>query len=202
MEINYNGEMMTAKQETTTPADQETEKTATTSSPDTDKACENGSKETKAGFSVDELTESLQRLQAEFENFKKRNEKEKQAFMLFANRQLLMELLPVIDDFDRALQTTKDEGIKLIHQKLVELLKQYSVEEMVALGKYFDPKFHEALMQEESEKEPGTVLEVLQKGYILGDNVLRPAQVKVAKHNETQRIQRTGTGKVREGEHQ
>ena len=162
----------TKKQEAS-PANQET--TETTASP---AKCVYGQ----------ELKEVLQRLQAEFENFKKRTEKEKSAFIQFANKQFIMELLPVLDNFERAMQSTNDEGIKLIYNQLLEILKKHNVNEIDAIGKQFDPKLHEALLQEASDKEPNTVLEVLQKGYIVGDAVLRSAKVKVSKKNETGKV--------------
>jgi len=162
----------TKKQEAS-PANQET--TETTASP---AKCVCGQ----------ELKEVLQRLQAEFENFKKRTEKEKSAFIQFANKQFIMELLPVLDNFERAMQSTNDEGIKLIYNQLLEILKKHNVNEIDAIGKQFDPKLHEALLQEASDKEPNTVLEVLQKGYIVGDAVLRSAKVKVSKKNETGKV--------------
>ncbi|PIN77127.1 nucleotide exchange factor GrpE, partial [Candidatus Woesearchaeota archaeon CG10_big_fil_rev_8_21_14_0_10_34_8] len=119
---------------------------------------------------------------------KKRTEKEKSAFIQFANKQFIMELLPVLDNFERAMQSTNDEGIKLIYNQLLEILKKHNVNEIDAIGKQFDPKLHEALLQEASDKEPNTVLEVLQKGYIVGDAVLRSAKVKVSKKNETGKV--------------
>ncbi len=126
-----------------------------------------------------DLTDTLQRLQAEFENYRKRIEKECAEFRQYANRQLIEDLLPLLDNFDLALKTHPDEGFILIYSQLFDLLSRYGLRKISCEGK-FNPKFHEALLQEESQKEQGTILEELQKGYIVGDAVLRPARVKIA----------------------
>ncbi len=126
-----------------------------------------------------ELTDTLQRLQAEFENYRKRSERECTEFKQYANKQLIDDLLPILDNFDMALKTMPDEGFKLIYAQLFDLLSRYGLKQISCEGK-FNPKFHEALLQEQSEKEQGTILEELQKGYIVGDAVLRPARVKIA----------------------
>jgi molecular chaperone GrpE len=196
---------MTKKTETTekAPADQAeaTTETETTSSPDTCSDNECTSEETTETTSTpeQELTVTLQRLQAEFENFKKRNEKEKSIFVKFANKRLLTQLLPIIDNFERALETNKDEGIKLIHQELLELLEMNQVKPIESDNQLFDPHLHVAMLQEASDKPAGTIVQTLQKGYILGDAVLRPASVKIAKKeekDETESVQRAGDTKV------
>ncbi len=126
-----------------------------------------------------ELTDTLQRLQAEFENYRKRSERECNEFKQYANKQLIEDLLPLLDNFDLALKTVKDEGFTLIYSQLLEILSTYGLKVISCEGK-FNPKFHEALLQEISEKEQGIILEELQKGYIVGDAVLRSARVKIA----------------------
>ena len=126
-----------------------------------------------------DLTDTLQRLQAEFENYRKRIERECNEFKQYANKQMIEDLLPMLDNFDMALKTQPDEGFTLIYTQLFELLSRYGLRKISCEGK-FNPKFHEALLQEQSEKESGTILEELQKGYIVGDAVLRPARVKIA----------------------
>lgn len=128
---------------------------------------------------IAELTETLQRLQAEFENYKKRTEKENAEFRKYANKQFIAELLPILDNFELALKSINDEGIKLLYAHLFDILEKQGLKRIDATGK-FDPRFHEALLQEESEKESGIILEELQKGYIGGETVLRPARVKIA----------------------
>ncbi len=136
---------------------------------------------------IKELTNTLQHLQAEFENFKKRVEREKEQYCKYANGQLLLHLLPIIDVFEEALKRkeNKDQfvkGIELIHQQLNKLLDEQGVRKIECEGNKFDPYYHEALMQEKTEgKKEGTILEELQPGYMLKDKVLRHAKVKVAK---------------------
>jgi molecular chaperone GrpE len=132
-----------------------------------------------------ELTESLQRLQAEFENFKKRTDKEKQDFCKYAEKELMIELLPVLDNFELALKNTKDnsefiKGVELIYVQLVSGLEKKGLKIIETQGK-FDPHKHEVLLQEESDKDSGEILEELQKGYQLNETILRTAKVKVSK---------------------
>lgn len=134
---------------------------------------------------INELTESLQRLQAEFENFKKRTDKEKQDFCKYAEKELMVELLPVLDNFELALKNTKDnsefiKGVELIYSQLVSGLEKKGLKIIETQGK-FDPHKHEVLLQEESDKDSGEILEELQKGYQLNETILRTAKVKVSK---------------------
>ena len=141
--------------------------------------------EAKKKDKVKELTETLQRLQAEFENSQKRLEKEKQSFLEFAKKDIITKILPILDNFELALKNTdnKEEfqkGVELIYAELYSMLEKEGVRKIQAKGK-FDPYQHEALMSEESDKEQGIILQELQKGYLLNDKVLRSAKVKVAK---------------------
>ena len=126
------------------------------------------------------------RLMADFQNFKRRTEKEKNDIYAFANEKLVSELLNVIDNFERALATATEgdsfaEGMKLIFKQLQGVLEKFGVCEIEALGQDFDPNFHNAVMMEDStEYESGKVTEVMQKGYILNNRVIRPSMVKVA----------------------
>ena len=142
-----------------------------------------------------ELTKTLQFLQADFENYRKRVERDNADFKKYATKQLLVEIIPVLDNLGHALKTVDDEGVRLIHTQLMGILEKYGLKEIECLGKKFDPKLHEALLQEESDKEANIVLEVLQKGYIVGDAVLRPARVKITrkKQDETARVPTGGT---------
>jgi len=133
----------------------------------------------------------LLRLQADFENTRKRLEKDKQDFLKFANEDIILELLTVLDDLERtvSLSQTKHQdleaflkGIEMILARLYELLKEHGVKSIEANGKLFDPHYHEALMQVEDQEVPEhTIVEELQKGYLLNDRVIRTAKVKVAK---------------------
>lgn len=139
---------------------------------------------------IAELTDDLKRLQAEFDNFKKRMEKEWSERSKLATQRLMTELLPVLDSFDKALEDARrncdDAGLKAgleeIHKQLLNILRREGLREINADGR-FDPFMHEALMREEREDvEEGKILEVFQKGYALGPKALRPTKVKVAKN--------------------
>ncbi|MBP2256557.1 molecular chaperone GrpE [Virgibacillus campisalis] len=129
------------------------------------------------------------RVQAEFDNFKKRSQKEKEASLKYKSQDIVNELLPAIDNFERALQVEVTdatasliEGITMVYNQLKEALKSQGVEEIEAVGKEFDPNLHHGVMQvEEEEFESNIIVEELQKGYILKDRVIRPAMVKVNK---------------------
>jgi molecular chaperone GrpE len=134
----------------------------------------------------DQLFDRLQRLAAEFDNFRKRSAREQAALSERANERLVKELLPVLDDLGRALEAAADheeakleEGVRLVHRALSDVLTKEGLAEIETDGK-FDPHVHEALLSQPSDEEEGTVIEVVQKGYKLGDRVLRPARVVVA----------------------
>jgi len=138
----------------------------------------------------DQLFDRLQRLAAEFDNFRKRSAREQAALIERANERVVKELLPVLDDLGRALEAAEDhegakleEGVRLVHRALAELLAKEGLSEIDTSGK-FDPHVHEALLSQPSDEEEGSVIEVVQKGYMLGDRVLRPARVVVAAAKE------------------
>ncbi|HVH51420.1 MAG TPA: nucleotide exchange factor GrpE [Gaiellaceae bacterium] len=125
----------------------------------------------------------LLRLAADFENYKKRVARERDEYVTFANERLIKELLPVLDDLERALQAASEheeakleEGVELVHRSLASLLARNGVKEIATDGK-FDPHVHEALLSQPSEEEQGSVIDVVQKGYTIGDRVVRPARV-------------------------
>jgi molecular chaperone GrpE len=128
------------------------------------------------------------RLAADFDNYRKRVAREHADLTQRANERLLNELLPVLDDLERALQAAAEheeakleEGVRLVHRALLGLITRHGLTEIDTEGE-FDPHVHEALLAQPAEgAEEGSVLEVLQKGYRLGDKVLRPARVIVAK---------------------
>src|SRR5487761_1088408 len=129
-----------------------------------------------------EVDDRLLRLAADFENYKKRAARERQEYVSFANERLLKELLPILDDLERALNSAEqhEEGVRLVHRSLASLLERQGVMEISTEGK-FDPHVHEALLAQPSEEaEHGDVLDVIQKGYKIGDRVVRPARVIVA----------------------
>lgn len=143
---------------------------------------------TKLSDERSDLYDKLLRKQAEFENFRKRGEREMQEAYVRARADLLTDLLPVLDNFDLAVQhadtTNPDavrEGVHLIHKQLFDSLFRLGLEPIEADGQPFDPELHEAVATEPTDEAPDhTVLVVLQRGYRLGDRMLRPARVKVA----------------------
>jgi len=134
----------------------------------------------------DEYLNDLKRVAAEFENYRKRVLRDQESLVARAHERLVRELLPVLDDLERALAAAEEheeakleEGVRLVHRELKAALDREGVAEIETDG-HFDPHVHEALLSQPSEAEEGSVLEVLQKGYKLGDHVLRPARVVVA----------------------
>ncbi len=134
--------------------------------------------------------EKMLRNMADMENLRKRMEKEKKDYIDYANRELIFELLPVVDNFDRALQSAEKtahsapyiQGFEMIYKQLKGMLKQQGVEEIKAQGEPFDPHLHEAVQTGETDHyPPDTVLEVIMKGYLLRGKLLRPAVVKVSR---------------------
>ena len=133
-----------------------------------------------------EVDDRLLRLAADFDNYKKRAARERAEYIALANERLLKELLPILDDLERALNAAEqheeaqlEEGVRLVHRSLASLLERQGVKEIATDGK-FDPHVHEALLSQPSEAEEGSVIDVVQKGYKLGDRVVRPARVVVA----------------------
>ena len=137
----------------------------------------------------DEYRDRLLRKTAEFDNYRKRIERERRAEAAAAVVELLESLLPIVDDFERALAMAADDapeayraGIELIHRQLLDLLAQNRVSAIDALGADFDPRVHEAVVTEQtSDRRDGEVMEELRRGYRIGDRLLRPAMVKVAR---------------------
>jgi molecular chaperone GrpE len=139
----------------------------------------------------DEYLNDLKRVAAEFENYRKRVSGDQESLVARAHERLVKELLPVLDDLERALAAAEEheeakleEGVRLVHRELKAALDREGLAEIETDG-VFDPHVHEALLSQPSEAEEGSVLEVLQKGYKLGDRVLRPARVVVAAPQET-----------------
>ena len=140
---------------------------------------------------VVEYEDLLKRKQADFENYQKRMQKEAQDFKKNANAEIVLDVLSMMDDFERAIESTESskdfdalhEGILLVEKQIRNTLEsKYGVKAIDALGKEFDPTVHDAIMMEESEiHEEDTVIEDFQKGYLMHDRVIRPSKVKVAK---------------------
>ncbi len=147
----------------------------------------------KLNMRIEELENGWKRTQADFVNFQKRTEKEKMGLIKYANKELILELLPILDNFSRALNSTKiqksdelntySEGIKQIKEQLERVLQNNGLKEIpVNTGDEFNPEIHEAVMTEESDKfETDKIIEIMENGYKLGDELIRPVKVKVAK---------------------
>jgi molecular chaperone GrpE len=171
------------------------------------KAAENDSKKDKKIAAVDpmkELQEKFKkteeeakqsydrylRVSADFENYKKRSAREMDDFRKFANQNLVKELLPIVDNLELAIKSAQEnknvdtnllDGVDLTLKEILKIFEKYHVKPIEALGKTFDPRYHEAVMQEETDKHPENVItNEMQKGYLIHDRLLRPSMVVVA----------------------
>jgi len=134
------------------------------------------------------------RVSAEFENYKKRSVREMSEFKKFANESLIKELLLVVDNMERAINSSNDEensnnglieGVDMTLKELLKIFEKFGVKQVESLGEPFDPNFHQAVMQQETDEHPNnTVIEELQKGYIINERLLRPAMVVVSMAKE------------------
>lgn len=152
---------------------------------------ETASTDVKAEAAVAEMQQRYMRLQADFANFKKRTAGEKLQISEVVKMEVLQNVLPVVDNFERALQVPQDkltdelksfvDGYEMIYKQLMTVLEKEGVVKIDAVGKPFDPNYHQAVMRVASDEyDNDVVVEVLQEGYLLGDKTLRPAMVKVA----------------------
>jgi len=136
-----------------------------------------------------EWHDQLLRLGAEFENYKKRMQKEKSDLMKFGNESLLKALLPVVDNLERTIDHGKKknetgsllQGVEITLRQLLNILERFGVKPVAAVGEAFDPEKHEAVSQVESDQEPDRVISELEKGYLFHERLLRPAKVFVSK---------------------
>ena len=138
-----------------------------------------------------EQLDQLLRLKADFENTKKRLEREKQDSIKFANEKLLVEILPIVDNLDRALASLSEghdpskvmQGLKLAQQELHGVLEEHGVEQVKAAGEPFDPQLHEAVgVVETPDEKDGTVVDEVQRGYLLNGRLIRPSRVRIAQN--------------------
>ncbi len=166
-------------------------KESSKSSPEKEEVKEPGIHELKA--LVEAEKDRALRLSAEFENYKKRSIKETQDFKKFANETLLKQLLSVVDNLERAIDTSEEnaetksllEGVKMTHKEMVRIFETFEVKSLKSEGEIFDPNFHQAVTQEESDSCPeNTVIKELQKGYTLHGRLVRPSMVIVSKKSE------------------
>lgn len=138
---------------------------------------------------VNDHWDQILRLRAEFENTKKRLERDKQEAIKFANERLLTEILPIVDNFDRAMLSLSEghdpekvkQGLKIAQHELHKILEEHGVEVVRSVGEHFDPKFHEAVgVSETSDAKEGTVVDEIQRGYLLNGRLIRPSRVRIA----------------------
>ena len=148
---------------------------------------EDGGVEEKAKENIDQLL----RLKADFENTKKRLEREKQEAIKFANERLLIEVLPIMDNLDRAMTSLAGghdtekviQGLKLAQQELHAVLEEHGVEQVKGVGEPFDPQVHEAVgVVEAPDEKDGTVVDEVQRGYLLNGRLIRPSRVRIAQN--------------------
>lgn len=134
----------------------------------------------------DKYLNKLKRLKADFVNYRNRAKREKQQIETKTKMEFINSILPVIDNFERALRSVDEDseflsGVKMIHKQLIDVLKKEGLEFIETEGEEFDPAYHEAVMQVEAEDvESGYIVEEIQRGYMMEDKVVRPAMVKVA----------------------
>jgi len=173
-----------------------------------DKASESSSADSQEKQAQEELQiyqDKYMRLAAEFENYKRRAQRDQSDAIRYANESLLKNLLSTLDNLERAIQCGKDagasgsllEGVELTHKQFLETVGKLGVRQVSSTGSLFDPSMHQAVAQVESETaEPNTVVEEFQKGYFLHDRILRPAMVTVAKEesDQTETITTQDTG--------
>ncbi len=147
---------------------------------------------------AEERLTRLQYLQADFDNYRKSLEKEKAVAIQRARESLVAGLLPILDDLDQALPCIEGEknreGFRLLSRKLHKFLGETGLSAIESVGKPFDPRLHEAISREESDREDGTVLEEYQKGYRLGSTVIRPSRVKIAQNTKESKEETHGEG--------
>lgn len=184
-------------------ADGKAEKNASPNTPETDeqKNSDEGNnledKDDHKGVEdqLNEQKEKVLRLSAEFENFKKRKQREIDEFKKFANETVFRQLLSVVDNLERAIDSATDaveetsllEGVKLTHKEILKLFESFNVKRVEAENQPFDPNFHQAVTHAQNNDVPdNTVINVLQKGYMLHDRLIRPAMVVVSKKVENQ----------------
>ena len=143
---------------------------------------------------AEEGIDKLKYLQADFDNYRKKFDKEKESIIKLANENLIKELIVILDDFESSIKLTENdknkEGILLLKKKFFDLLQKRGLKEIESLGKKFDHNFHDVLCKELSEHDDDVVIEEIQKGYILCSKVIRPTKVKISQKDNSQDLKR------------
>jgi len=143
---------------------------------------------------AEESINKLKYLQADFDNYRKKFDKEKESIIKLANENLIKELIVILDDFESSIKLIENnknkEGILLIKKKFFNLLQKHGLKEIESLGKKFDSNFHDVLCKELSEHEEGTIIEEIQKGYFLGPKLIRPTKVKISQKDNSENLKR------------
>jgi molecular chaperone GrpE len=136
---------------------------------------------------AEERLNQLKYLQADFDNYRKKFDKEKEQIIKLANENLIKELIAVLDDFESSIKLIENErnkeGIEILHKKFFKILEKHGLKQIESLGKKFDPNFHEALCKELSEHNEDEIIEEIQRGYLLCSKVLRASKVKISKRD-------------------
>ena len=141
------------------------------------------------------MRDQLLRLRADFDNFRKRTQRERSELFLMANETLFLELLPIIDHFEMGFKSAEEhktdcsvtEGFRMVYNQLLDVLKKFNVTAIDTIGEPFDPHRHESLLHMPSDKPAGTVIEQIRRGYMLGEKLLRAAQVIVSSGSAEQK---------------
>jgi len=141
------------------------------------------------GKLAEDRLNQLKYLQADFDNYRKNFERERENIVRLANEGLIIDLLVVVDDFERALSIMKNgkdkDGVKMVYSNLIKILENQGLRPIETAGKKFDPNFHEVLCKEVCDKDDGFILEELQKGFMLKSKVIRPSKVKIVENQES-----------------
>ncbi|MFH1398882.1 MAG: nucleotide exchange factor GrpE [Candidatus Woesearchaeota archaeon] len=141
-------------------------------------------KKNKSEAKIEELTGLVKRVQADFENYRKRTEKEEQRLMGLGKVLFVKQLLPFVDSLESARQ--QDKGVELLHKQLFSLLESQGIHKIASVGKQFDPHVHDCVCEDFSEKKKGEIIEEVAPGYACGDVIIRHPMVKLSKGNDNQ----------------
>ena len=144
---------------------------------------------------AEERLDQMKYLQADFDNYRKRFDKEEESIIKLANENLIKELIVILDDFESSVKLTENEknkeGILLMQKKFFDLLQKHGLKKIESLGKKFDPNFHDVLCKELSEHDDDIIIEEIQKGYLLRSKLIRPTKVKISQKDNSKNLKRS-----------